>query len=415
MFYYAFWKLWPCKWNMYLDETAITVMISWSFHHGCMMEWAANGREKPCQLACQSFPNFLDMGLKATNQHKHSRSRWLPWHLLNLRPMCLDWQMQVNVRMLLLQRDKFMKLQQEEMWRLDSRVKTIRYFIIWLYIISKSLSPFSVAFCESSCSSWCLHFNPVFEAFNAVVNLRTQFVWTPWICAESREIWDVPLKLWHWGHQPVDVLDHQCFLYEQRDLSSRTATRKQAQHVGLWQQEGDKHFLHFFNDGKWWTKSLHTTFPLILLQDFQCIGCLGQDTISGAPLGISQFCLAQLLAQFCDRLHRIRPSSTPSPTSASKSHLQIWIWQFQGSWFWLPKMAEVELGVLGTPWGSEATEVTPDKDVWSWGFEETKGRLIWGQLHRAQTCSLLGKISLGRKCHCRGYWNWHDPRGALQW
>lgn len=74
---------------------------------------------------------------------------------------------------------------------------------------------------------------------------------------------------------------------------------------------------------------------------------------------------------------------------------------------------------LGTPWGFRS----------NWG-DTRQGCLklrvwnVWrdeGEINLKpvtsffQTCSLLGKISWGRKCHCRGYWNWHDQRGALQW
>ena len=208
----------------------------------CMLEWAAASKEKPCHLACQSFRNFLDLCLKSTNHHKHSWSRWLPWRLLNLRPMCLDWQMQVNVRLLADTHVKIMKLNQEEMCRLHSRVKTKTMYDI---VICKSFLS-----CIRVIKLWSLMPSSYFEAFNAVLNLWSQFDWTRTVSHMRFEMYrDVPLKSWHldtWGHQPVDVLDHQCFLYEQRDLSSRTATRKQA-HVEL-RQEDEKHFAFSEND-----------------------------------------------------------------------------------------------------------------------------------------------------------------------
>lgn len=163
---------------MYLDETAIKAIVSWPCHHA----WAATSKEKPCHLACQSFRNFLDLGLKSTNHHKHSWSRWLPWRLLNLRPMCLDWQMQVNVRLLADTNVKIMKLNQEEMCRLHSRVKTktMHDIVIKLWFVMPS-SYF-----------WGLQCSPKLMVA----------VWLDSNC-ESHEIWDVPwctseiLTPWH--------------------------------------------------------------------------------------------------------------------------------------------------------------------------------------------------------------------------
>ena len=190
-----------------------------------------------------------------------------------------------------------------------------------------------------------------------------------------------------------------------------------------------------------------------LMQDFQCIRCLGQDTISGAPLRMSRFCLAQFLGSY-----QWQAGQDPSKLDAepnlcikvSSSDLDLTIWWNHQVWMlkfpcwilshfsfhghamfylfaasFLPedgrsrRRAVERARWLGTPWGFRS----------NWG-DTRQGCLklrvwnVWrdeGEINLKpvtsffQTCSLLGKISWGRKCHCRGYWNWHDQRGALQW
>lgn len=72
-----------------------------------------------------------------------------------------------------------------------------------------------------------------------------------------------------------------------------------------------------------------------LMQDFQCIRCLGQDTISGAPLRMSRFCLAQFLGSY-----QWQAGQDPSKLDAepnlcikvSSSDLDLTIWWNHQVW-----------------------------------------------------------------------------------
>ena len=288
----------------------------------CMLEWAATSKEKPCHLACQSFRNFLDLGLKSTNHHKHSWSRW-PWRLLNLRPMCLDWQMQVNVRLLADTHIKIMKLNQEEICRLHSRVKTKTMYDI---VICKSFLS-----CIRVIKLWSLMPSSYFWGLQCSPKLMVA-VWLDSNC-ESHEIWDVPwctseiLTPWHL-RTSASWCPWSSMLFIRTKRSFFENCYSEASTCGIATARRWEAFRIF---RKWLTNSLHTNsaFPWI----FWCRISNASDALDKIQFQELRLeCLAfdwlSFWAHISDRLDRIRPSSMPSPTFASKSHLQIWIWQF---------------------------------------------------------------------------------------
>ena len=299
----------------------------------CMLEWAATSKEKPCHLACQSFRNFLDLGLKSTNHHKHSWSRWLPWRLLNLRPMCLDWQKQVNVRLLADTDAKIMKLNQEEMCRLHSRVKSKTMYdigicksflscirVIKLWFLMPSYSYF-----------WGLQCSPkLMDAVSLDSNCASHETWDdPWCTSEILTPWHLRTSAsWCPWSSMLFIRTKRSFFencYSEASTCGIATARR-------WQA------FRIFR--KWLTNLLHTNsaFPLI----FWCRISNASDALDKIQfqeirLECVGFAWLSFWTHISDRLHRIRPSSMPSPTFASKSHLQIWIWQCEGIWFWMFK------------------------------------------------------------------------------
>ena len=232
---------------------------------------------------------------------------------------------------------KIMKLNQEEMCRLHSRVKTKTMYDIVIVICKSFLS------CIRVIKLWKLMPSSYFWGLQCSPKLMVA-VWLDSNC-ESLEIWDVPwctseiLTPWHL-RTSASWCPWSSMLFIRTKRSFFENCYSEASTCGIATARRWQTFRIF---RKWSTNSLHTTFRIpidFLMQDFQCIRCLGQDTISGAPFGMPRFCLAQFVGSYQWQAGQDPSKLDAEPNlcikvSSSDLDLTIWwnhqVWMFKFS------------------------------------------------------------------------------------